>query len=124
MATTPQGQGTRSTVGAKAMRPVRAAWRWLTSMRTALILLFLLAFAAIPGALLPQRSLSESKVDEYLANNGTMAEIFDKLQLFDVFSSVWFTAIYVLLFASLVGCIIPRTIEHWKARRRIWAACP
>lgn len=117
MATTPQGQGTRSTAGAKAMRPVRAAWRWLTSMRTALILLFLLAFAAIPGALLPQRSLSESKVDEYLANNGTMAEIFDKLQLFDVFSSVWFTAIYVLLFASLVGCIIPRTIEHWKAMR-------
>lgn len=124
MATTPQGQGTRSTVGAKAMRPVRAAWRWLTSMRTALILLFLLAFAAIPGALLPQRSLSESKVDEYLANNGTMAEIFDKLQLFDVFSSVWFTAIYVLLFASLVGCIIPRTIEHWKAMRTPPARAP
>ena len=124
MATTPQGQGTRSTAGAKAMRPVRAAWRWLTSMRTALILLFLLAFAAIPGALLPQRSLSESKVDEYLANNGTMAEIFDKLQLFDVFSSVWFTAIYVLLFASLVGCIIPRTIEHWKAMRTPPARAP
>ena len=124
MATTPQGQGTRSTAGAKAMRPVRAAWRWLTSMRTALILLFLLAFAAIPGALLPQRSLSESKVDEYLANNGTMAEIFDKLQLFDVFSSVWFTAIYVLLFASLVGCIIPRTIEHWKAMRTPPASAP
>lgn len=124
MATTPQGQGMRSTAGAKAMRPVRAAWRWLTSMRTALILLFLLAFAAIPGALLPQRSLSESKVDEYLANNGTMAEIFDKLQLFDVFSSVWFTAIYVLLFASLVGCIIPRTIEHWKAMRTPPARAP
>ena len=124
MATTPQGQGTRSTAGAKAMRPVRAAWRWLTSMRTALILLFLLAFAAIPGALLPQRSLSESKVDEYLANNGTMAEIFDKLQLFDVFSSVWFTAIYVLLFSSLVGCIIPRTIEHWKAMRTPPARAP
>ena len=124
MATTPQGQGTRSTAGAKAMRPVRAAWRWLTSMRTALILLFLLAFAAIPGALLPQRSLSESKVDEYLANNGTMGEIFDKLQLFDVFSSVWFTAIYVLLFASLVGCILPRTIEHWKAMRTPPARAP
>ncbi|UBI03405.1 cytochrome c biogenesis protein ResB [Corynebacterium freneyi] len=99
------------------MRPVRAAWRWLTSMRTALILLFLLAFAAIPGALLPQRQLSQEKVEEYLANNGKMAEIFDKLQLFDVFSSFWFTAIYVLLFASLVGCIIPRSWEHWQAMR-------
>ncbi|MBV7294554.1 cytochrome c biogenesis protein ResB [Corynebacterium sp. TAE3-ERU12] len=99
------------------MRPVRAAWRWLTSMRTALILLFLLAFAAVPGALLPQRSLNQAKVYEYLENNGTMAEVFDKLQLFDVFSSVWFTAIYVLLFVSLVGCILPRAWEHYKAMR-------
>lgn len=114
----------RGTTGARLMRPVRAAWRWITSMRTALILLFLLAFAAIPGALLPQRQLSEDKVDEYLANNGTMAEIFDKLQLFDVFSSVWFTAIYVLLFASLVGCILPRTWEHWKAMRTPPAKAP
>ena len=118
MAITTQGQGrARGTVGARVMRPVRAAWRWLTSMRTALILLFLLAFAAIPGALLPQRQLSQEKVEEYLANNGKMAEIFDKLQLFDVFSSFWFTAIYVLLFASLVGCIIPRSWEHWQAMR-------
>ncbi len=122
MATTTQAP--RGTAGAKAMRPVRAAWRWLTSMRTALILLFLLAFAAIPGALLPQRQLSQDKVDEYLANNGKMAEIFDKLQLFDVFSSFWFTAIYVLLFASLVGCIIPRTWEHWKAMRTPPARAP
>lgn len=114
----------RRPLGALAMRPVRAAWRWLTSMRTALILLFLLAFAAIPGALLPQRQLSEDKVNEYLANNGKMAEIFDKLQLFDVFSSFWFTAIYVLLFASLVGCIIPRSWEHWKAMRTPPARAP
>ena len=38
-------------------RPVRTAWRRLTSMRTALILLFLLAVAAVPGSLLPQLSL-------------------------------------------------------------------
>ena len=36
-------------------------------MRTALVLLFLLALAAIPGALLPQRSLNAGKVDEYIA---------------------------------------------------------
>lgn len=96
-------------------RPLRRAWNWLTSMRTALVLLFLLAAAAIPGALLPQRELNESKVIEYLNNNGKTAEIYDKLQLFDVFSSNWFTAIYVLLFISLIGCILPRSWEHWKA---------
>jgi cytochrome c biogenesis protein len=29
-----------------------------------------------------------------------------------VYSSVWFSAIYVLLFVSLVGCLLPRTVEY------------
>ena len=41
-------------------KPVIALWRRLTSMRTALILLFLLAVAAVPGSLLPQRNLNPS----------------------------------------------------------------
>lgn len=93
----------------------RKAWHWLTSMRTALALLFLLAIAAIPGALLPQRSLNETNVIEYIETNGRLAEIYDKLQLFDVFSSSWFTAIYMLLLISLVGCILPRSWDHYQA---------
>ncbi|KAA0918866.1 cytochrome c biogenesis protein ResB [Dietzia sp. ANT_WB102] len=89
----------------------RNAWRTLTAMRTALILLFLLAVAAIPGALLPQRSLNEGNVNKYIAENGWLGEAYDKLQLFDVFSSWWFTAIYVLLFISLIGCLTPRCVE-------------
>lgn len=41
----------------------------------------------------------------------------DRLQLFDVFASSWFTAIYVLLFVSLVGCLTPRILEHLRAVR-------
>nr|WP_206608928.1 cytochrome c biogenesis protein ResB [Corynebacterium pseudopelargi] len=96
---------------------LKRAWRWLTSMRTALALLFLVAIAAIPGALLPQRQLNEQKVQEYIENNGKIAEIYDRLQLFDVFRSTWFNAIFLLLFISLIGCIIPRSIEHYKAMR-------
>ena len=99
------------------MRYIRKAWHWLTSMRTALALLFLLAIAAIPGSLLPQRSLNESNVNDFIETNGKVAEIYDKLQFFDVFSSVWFQAIYVLLMISLVGCIIPRSWDHYKAYR-------
>lgn len=109
---------------AKAHRPFQQMWHWLTSMRTALILLFILAFAAIPGALLPQRSLNKDKVDQYLAANGTTGKIFDKLQLFDVFSSFWFIAVVVLLLISLVGCIIPRTIDHYKAMKTPPAKAP
>ncbi len=96
---------------------LRNTWRGLTSMRTALMLLFLLALAAIPGALLPQRNLNEQKVDKYIADRGFLGPWMDRLQLFDVFSSSWFTAVYVLLFVSLVGCIVPRVFDHYKAWR-------
>ena len=104
--------------------PVRNLWRSLTSMRTALVLLFLLALAAIPGALLPQRELNEQKTLSYIADHGWIGEWMDKLQMFDVFSSVWFTAIYVLLFVSLVGCLTPRMIEHAKSLRAKPVAAP
>lgn len=94
--------------------PARNLWRSLTSMRTALALLFLLAVAAIPGAMLPQRNLNAQKTAQYIADNGTVGEVLDTLQMFEVFSSVWFTAIYALLFISLVGCLTPRIGEHAK----------
>ena len=95
----------------------RNTWRTLTSMGTALVLLFLLALAAIPGALLPQRSLNEAKVAEYIAEHPTLGPWLDRLGAFEVFSSFWFTAIYVLLFVSLVGCLTPRLIEHARSLR-------
>ncbi|SUA48270.1 cytochrome c biogenesis protein ResB [Nocardia africana] len=107
----------RQSLPRRAFALLRNAWRGLTSMRTALMLLFLLALAAIPGALLPQRSLNPQKVDKYIADRGTLGPWMDRLQLFDVFSSFWFTAIYALLFVSLVGCIVPRVFDHYKALR-------
>ena len=103
---------------------VRNTWRSLTSMGTALVLLFLLALGAIPGALLPQRSLNAAKVDEYLAAHPLIGPWLNALQAFDVFSSFWFTAIYVLLFISLVGCLTPRMIEHARSLRATPVAAP
>ena len=96
---------------------LRNTWRGLTSMRTALVLLFLLAVAALPGALIPQRSLNPSEVDRYFEDYPTLAPILDALGVFEVFSSVWFAAIYVLLFISLVGCLVPRCWEYYKQAR-------
>jgi cytochrome c biogenesis protein len=86
-------------------------------MGTALVLLCLLALGAMPGALLPQRSLNAGKVDEYLAAHPLIGPWLDRLQAFNVFGSFWFTAIYVLLFVSLVGCLVPRMIEHARGLR-------
>ncbi|MFC5799377.1 cytochrome c biogenesis protein ResB [Streptomyces formicae] len=84
-------------------------WRQLTSMRVALILLFLLSLGAIPGSLIPQNSVDEMKVRDWKTSHELLTPVFEKLQLFDVYSSVWFSAIYILLFVSLIGCIVPRS---------------
>ncbi|GAB2656692.1 cytochrome c biogenesis protein ResB [Saccharopolyspora gloriosae] len=96
---------------------LRNTWRGLTSMRTALVLLFLLAMAALPGALIPQRSLNPSEVDKYFTEYPDLAPVLDKLGVFEVFSSVWFASIYVLLFISLIGCLLPRCLEYYKQLR-------
>ena len=86
-------------------------------MRTALILLFALALGdsglagaaaqdlAGPGVRLHQRTSEAS-------GRSTTSSAF-----FSVYSSPWFAAIYLLLFVSLVGCIIPRVGVYARALR-------
>lgn len=102
----------------------RFAWRQLTSMRTALVLLLLLAVAAIPGSLVPQRSADPNGVVQFERDNPDLFPVLDALQVFDTYTSVWFSAIYLLLFVSLIGCIIPRTQHHAKALRARPPATP
>lgn len=96
---------------------LRWAWRQLTSMRTALFLLLLLAVAAVPGSVFPQRNIDAGRVADYLTQNPTTGPWLDRLGFFDVYSSPWFSAVYLLLFVSLIGCILPRTKLHWRALR-------
>ncbi len=103
---------------------LRWFWRQLTTMRVALQLLFLLAIAAIPGSLFPQRTTSVMQVQRYLDQNPTTGPWLDRLGFFDVYGSVWFSAIYLLLMTSLVGCIIPRMGVHWRAMRSAPPAAP
>ena len=88
---------------------LRWFWRQLTSMRVALLLLFLLSLGSIPGSLIPQTSVDPVKTDEFKAAHETLTPLYENLGLFNVYSSVWFSAIYILLFVSLIGCIVPRT---------------
>jgi cytochrome c biogenesis protein len=96
---------------------VRKAWRRLISMRTALVLLFLLALAAVPGSLLPQRPLNPAKVQSYLDTHGAWGRFLNSIGAFDVFGSFWFAAVYLLLFVSLIGCLVPRIKVYARALR-------
>ena len=86
-------------------------------MRTALFLLLLLSVAAVPGSIFPQRNIDAGRVADYIAQNPTTSPWLDRFGFFDVYSSPWFSAIYLLLFVSLVGCIVPRTKVHLAALR-------
>ncbi|MGE5136568.1 MAG: cytochrome c biogenesis protein ResB [Gemmatimonadota bacterium] len=90
---------------------LRWGWRQLTSMRTALILLFLLALGSVPGSMLPQQGLDPVAVQQYYAAHPGLAPLLGRLSLFNVFGAPWFAAIYLLLFISLAGCVIPRTFR-------------
>src|SRR3954449_1740764 len=131
LASAPDETSALSTQPAPPQQPVRGvartaryAWRRLTSMRTALLLLSLLALAAIPGTLLPQRGLNPVKVDDYIAAHPQLGPALDRLSMFDVFAAPWFAAIYLLLFISLIGCLVPRIRLHARALRRRPPAAP
>jgi cytochrome c biogenesis protein len=90
---------------------LRWGWRQLTSMRTALVLLFLLALGSVPGSVLPQQGTDPAAVQQYFTSHPALAPWLNHLGLFDVFAAPWFAAIYLLLFTSLVGCVVPRTFR-------------
>ncbi len=102
----------------------RWGWRQLTSMRTALILLLVLALAAIPGSVIPQEGVDAIGTSRWKEDHPTLTPIYDRLDLFSVYDSVWFSAIYILLVLSLVGCILPRTFHYWRGIRAQPPAAP
>ena len=95
----------------------RWMWRQFTSMRTALILLFLLAFVSIPGSILPQRGTNPVLVEQWIADAPTWGPLLDTWGFFDVYAAPWFAAVYLLLFLSLIGCVLPRIGVHWRTMR-------
>ena len=95
----------------------RWTWRQLTSMRTALVLLLLLALASIPGSVFPQEDVDSLAVSQWRDDHPRLAPVWDRLDLFAVYGSVWFSAIYILLMISLVGCIVPRLFVYARALR-------
>ncbi|GAB2971357.1 cytochrome c biogenesis protein ResB [Nocardioides montaniterrae] len=102
----------------------RWGWRQLTSMRTALLLLLLLALAAVPGSVIPQAGVNQQAVTRWKDAHPQLTPVYEKLDLFSVYDSPWFAAIYLLLVVSLVGCIIPRLLTYWRGYRAQPPAAP
>jgi cytochrome c biogenesis protein len=100
------------------------AWRQLTSMRIALVLLFLLALGSVPGSILPQEGTDAAGVQQYFTSHPALAPLLSHLGLFNVFGAPWFASIYLLLFVSLVGCVVPRTFRLAGSTRTLPPQAP
>jgi cytochrome c biogenesis protein len=120
----PDGAGRPTLPRLGVVGTLRWTWRQLTSMRVALMLLMLLAVVAVPGSVLPQRPADPAGVAAYIAEDPSLGVWLDRLGLFDVYASVWFSAVYLLLFVSLIGCIVPRLVLHLKAVRALPPRAP
>jgi cytochrome c biogenesis protein len=102
----------------------RWGWRQLTSMRIALVLLFLLALGSVPGSVLPQQGIDPAAVQQYYTAHPALAPFLNALGLFNVFAAPWFAAIYLLLFTSLAGCVLPRTFRLARMARALPPQAP
>ena len=101
-ATAPPDQSPPSPPRTAAGALLRNTWRGLTSMRTALILLFLLAVAALPGrAAAAALARTQRRRPVLHRPPDARARCSTGLGFFDVFATPWFAAIYLLLFISL-----------------------
>jgi cytochrome c biogenesis protein len=90
-------------------RSTALVWRTLRSMRTALILLLMLALASVAGSLVPQWPNSPERVIRFQLDHPLVGAFYGRAGLFDVYGSWWFVLITTLLFVSLVACLFPRT---------------
>ena len=86
-------------------------WSFFSSVKPAIALLITISVASILGTIIPQQEAA----DEFIHRLGPgMASFFDKLQLFDIFHSLWFLSLIVLLAVNLIVCSLNRLPVHWK----------
>jgi cytochrome c biogenesis protein len=99
-------------------RSTAMVWRTLRSMRTALILLLMLAIASVVGSLVPQWPNSPERVIRFQIDHPFVGAFYGRAGLFDVYGSWWFVLITTLLLVSLVACLVPRTRAAVKTLRQ------
>ncbi len=97
-------------------------WHFFISMRTGLALILALAVLGLIGTMLVQAPSglgSDPKayaawVETLRPKYGGWTGIFDTLGLFNIFNSVWFRGITVLLMTSVLACSANRAPHLWK----------
>ncbi len=103
--------------------PVDAAWGWLSSVRTAILLISLITsiclvgiyFVQAPGEVLGDSAaytgwIQQNAVPRY----GSLTPIFNWMQFFTIFSSWYFLLLLTVLSLSIIVCTLNRAPAIWQ----------
>ena len=76
-------------------------WKYLTSVNLALLVIAILAITSIIGTIIPQGESIGFYAEQFGARN---AVLFELLALNNMYSSLWFEALLVVLCANIIAC--------------------
>jgi cytochrome c biogenesis protein len=89
-------------------------WSFFASVQLAIVLLSLIAFFAIIGTLVPQREAAAEFAGHV---SPALFSFLQKMQLFDLYHSIWFFLLSGLLAVNLIVCSLDRLPMVWRRFR-------
>ncbi len=107
----------------KLKHPGNTVWGWLSSVRTAILLISAIAlvslagiyFVQAPGEVLNDPTAYAAWVQQNaLPRYGSLTPIYDSLQFFKIFSSWYFMLLLTILALSIVVCTLNRAPAIWQ----------
>jgi len=115
-----------------------AAWRLLTDVRFAVLLITLLALSGLVGMLVRQFPITAADDSaRYAVELATMhrawdglplgsflVDAFDTVGLFSIFSTSWFLLLMTVLVISIISCTADRTPRLWRGVSNVMAPWP
>lgn len=90
-------------------------WSFFSSVKLAIVLIALIAFFALIGTLVPQREAAAQLADKI---SPALFSFLHKMQIFDLYHSLWFFLLSGLLAVNLVICSLDRLPLAWRRFRR------
>ena len=89
----------------------KTLFSFLSSIKLTIILLIIIAVASIIGTIIPQQ-YEGGESFQHLSPG--LVKVFNSLQLFDLYHSIWFIILMVLLSINLIVCSLNRLPASWK----------
>jgi len=89
---------------------MKAFIRFFTSIRLAIVLLIILAVASVLGTLIPQ----QRSLEEYAVRYGRLASPLIRLQMTQLYHSIWYLALLGLFALNIIVCTLTRLSPKWR----------